>query len=135
MAVRAPGDTPDGTGYDPASGQPPDDSTGNVWRDYLDLPGEFGPGGFHLNPRLTGPASGPAQGTSLTTPTNAVGMGPRIDPATGQPEMLTGPGSISETNQKTLGQMNPFGFVGRGNPYWRGAIAAGGILQPDSNRQ
>jgi hypothetical protein len=42
--------------------------------------------------------------------------------------MLTGPGSIVDRN--TRGAFNPFGFVGRGNPYWRGAIAAGGALQP-----
>jgi hypothetical protein len=73
-------------------------------------------------------------GTSLTsTPpdTGASGPGfgvPHVDPATGQPEMLTGPGSIVDRN--TRGAFNPFGFVGRGNPYWRGAIAAGGALTP-----
>ena len=135
MAVRAPGD------YDPNTGWPPDDSTGVRWQDDVTLPGQFqgggagfGPGGFQGNPKLTAPASGPPPGISLSNggasaapPTNAVGMSPHIDPATGQPEMLTGPGGLVE---KTRGSMNPFGFIGRGNPYWRGAIAAGGILSP-----
>ena len=60
-------------------------------------------------------------------PTNAAGMSPHIDPTTGQPEMLTGPGGLVE---KTRGALNPFGFLGGGNPYWRGAIAAGGVLSP-----
>lgn len=134
MAVRAPGD------YDPNTGWPPDDSTGVRWQDDVTLPGQFqgggagfGPGGFQGNPKLTGPASGPPPGISLSNggasaaPTNAVGMSPHIDPTTGQPEMLTGPGGLVE---KTRGSMNPFGFIGRGNPYWRGVIAAGGVLTP-----
>ena len=87
----------------------------------------YGLGGFFGNPSLTAPATGASPGTSLMTPTNAAGMGPHIDPTTGQPEMLTGPGGIAE---KTRGQLNPFGFLGGGNPYWRGAIAAGGVLTP-----
>ena len=75
MAVFAPGDTPDGTGYDPNSGWPPDDSTRNVWDNDVDLRGyQFGRGGFHLNPRLIGPASGPAPGVSLSA--NPHGDGP-----------------------------------------------------------
>ena len=118
-------------GYDPDTGWPPDDSTGVNWDPDTDIPGQFGRGGFRTAPRLTGPASGPPPGVSLSgpggTPTNAAGMSPHIDPTTGQPEMLTGPGGVVE---KTRGAMNPFGFLGGGNPYWRGAIAAGGILQP-----
>ena len=134
MAVRAPGD------YDPNTGWPPDDSTGVQWQNDVNLPGQFkgggagfGPGGFQSNPRLTANPAGPPPGMSLPTntagsaPTNAAGMTPHIDPTTGQPEMLTGPGGLVE---KTRGSMNPFGFIGRGNPYWRGAIAAGGVLTP-----
>lgn len=162
MAVRAPGD------FDPATGWPPDDSTGIDWQNDVEIPGQFkgggagfGPGGFRGSPKLTAPASGPAQGLSLSNdggggtfdprsssafrgprwggnpppgfdmnsaaPTNAAGMGPHVNPATGQPEMLTGPGGLVE---KTRGAMNPFGFIGGGNPYWRGALAAGGVLTP-----
>ena len=157
MAVKAPGD------YDPNTGWPPDDSTGVNWQNDVDLPGQFGPGGFRASPKLTAPASGPPPGMSLPTddgggtfnprggsafrgprwggnpppgfnmndgaaaPTNAAGMGPHIDPTTGQPEMLTGPGGIAE---KTAGGFNPLSLLGGGNPYWRGAIAAGGVLTP-----
>ena len=121
MAVKAPGD------YDPNTGWPPDDSTGVNWQNDVDLPGQFGPGGFRASPKLTAPASGPPPGVSLPTPTNAAGMGPHIDPTTGQPEMLTGPGGIAE---KTAGGFNPLSLLGGGNPYWRGAIAAGGVLTP-----
>ena len=131
MAVRPIG------GYDPNTGWPPDDSTGLPWQSDTALPGQFqgggagfGPGGFQGSPKLTAPASGPPPGTSLSiggAPTNAAGMSPHIDPTTGQPEMLTGPGGLVE---KTRGALNPFGFLGGGNPYWRGAIAAGGVLSP-----
>lgn len=125
MAVKAPGD------YDPNTGWPPDDSTDLPWQNNVDLPGQFGPGGFRASPKLTAPASGPPPGMSLPTtqaaPTNAAGMGPHIDPTTGQPEMLTGPGGIAE---KTAGGFNPLSLLGGGNPYWRGAIAAGGVLTP-----
>jgi hypothetical protein len=125
LAVRAPGD------YDPNTGWPPDDSTGVNWQNDVDLPGQFGPGGFRASPKLTAPVSGPPPGMSLPTtqaaPTNAAGMGPHIDPTTGQPEMLTGPGGIAE---KTAGGFNPLSLLGGGNPYWRGAIAAGGVLTP-----
>ena len=120
-------------GYDSDSGQPPDDSTDIPWQRNVRLPGQYGRGGF-FNPdvpggggALTGPAGSPPIGTSLATPTNTAGMGPHIDPVTGQPEMLTGPGGIVE---KTRGAMNPFGFLGGGNPYWRAAIAAGGVMTP-----
>ena len=138
MAVRAPGD------YDPNTGWPPDDSTGVQWDPETELPGQFkgggagfGPGGFQGSPKLTAPAVGPPPGLSLSNGGGGGAPAPggwrnpftslHIDPATGQPEMLTGPGGIAE---KTRGSMNPFGFVGRGNPYWRGAIAAGGVLTP-----
>ena len=118
-------------GYDPNTGWPPDDSTGVNWDSDVDIPGQFGRGGFYGAPRLTAPASGPPPGVSLSgpggTPTNAAGMSPHIDPTTGQPEMLTGPGGVVE---KTRGALNPFGFLGGSNPYWRGAIAAGGVLTP-----
>ena len=118
-------------GYDPNTGWPPDDSTGVNWDPDVDIPGQFGKGGFYGAPRLTAPASGPPPGVSLSgpggTPTNAAGMSPHIDPATGQPEMLTGPGGVVE---KTRGALNPFGFLGGSNPYWRGAITAGGVLSP-----
>ncbi len=129
-----------GSGWDPNSGWAPDDSTGVQWDPDVDIPGQFqgggagfGPGGFQGSPKLTAPAAGPPPGMSLSAnpggsaPTNAAGMSPHIDPTTGQPEMLTGPGGLVE---KTRGSMNPFGFIGRGNPYWRGAIAAGGVLSP-----
>jgi hypothetical protein len=157
VAVRAPGD------YDPNTGWPPDDSTGVDWQNDVELPGQFGPGGFRASPKLTAPASGPPPGLSLPTdngggtfdprggsafrgprwgggpppgfnmndgaaaPTNAAGMGPHIDPTTGQPEMLTGPGGIAE---KTAGGFNPLSLLGGGNPYWRGAIAGAGVMAP-----
>ena len=124
------------------------------WGD-TDLPGNFGPGGFQGSPRLTAPAAGPPPGISLSNggggppaaggptvvpPANStipsgkqVGAwtnpftDAHINPATGQPEMLTGPGGIAE---KTAGGFNPLSLLGGGNPYWRGAIAAGGVLTP-----
>ena len=42
-----------------------------------------------------------------------------VDP--NQPRLLTGPGG---------GGFNPLSLLGGGNPYWRGAIAAGGVLTP-----
>ena len=142
-------------GYDPNTGWPPDDSTGVNWDPDTDIPGQFGRGGFRTAPRLTAPASGPPPGISLSGPGGAAApTGPdvvpptnstiptgkmpvprtgnpftdaHINPATGQPEMLTGPGGVVE---KTRGALNPFGFLGGSNPYWRGAIAAGGALTP-----
>ena len=117
MAVRAPGD------YDPNTGWPPDNSTGIQWQNDVALPGQFGPGGFRASPKLTAPASGPPPGMSLPTPTNGAGMSPHIDPTTGQPEMLTGPGGA--------GGFNPFSLLGAiPNPYWKGAIAGAGVLAP-----
>ena len=116
MVVRAPGDTP----------FPPDVSGAAPFQDDVELPwwqggGKgFGPGGFFGSPKITPNASGPAQGLSL-------GGSAHVDPTTGKPEMLTGPGGLVE---KTRGSINPFGFIGGGNPYWRGAIAAGGVLTP-----
>ncbi len=132
MAVRAPGEP----GYVPPEGFPPDVSGAPPFRDDVDLPwweggGKgfgFGPGGFPNSAKLTAPASGPAQGLSLSTagggatpaqggpsifpPTNStipsgkqVGAwtnpftDAHINPATGQPEMLTGPGGLVEKNQ------------------------------------
>ena len=104
-------------GYDPNTGWPPDDSTGVNWDPDVDIPGQFGKGGFYGAPRLTAPASGPPPGVSLSgpggTPTNAAGMGPRIDPTTGQPEMLTGPGSITD-RQFTSKFNNPMSWLTMG---------------------
>jgi hypothetical protein len=91
----------------------------------VDIPGQYGPGGFYKPdgvPSLVGSAAG-QQGTSIST----IPKGAYINPSTGQPEMLTGPGGLVE---KTRGQMNPLGFAGRGNPYWRGAIAGAGVIAP-----
>ena len=52
--------------------------------------------------------------------------GAHIDPTTGQPEMLTGPGGIVE---KARAGFNPLSIL-TGNPFWRGAIAAGGVMTP-----
>ena len=109
----------------PASGSPPGVSLA-------------GPNG---NGALVG-ATGPQPPTVAPQPVNrgasgpgfGVGGGwrnpftsPHVDPTTGQPEMLNGPGGLVA---KSRGALNPFGFIGGGNPYWRGAIAAGGILSP-----
>ena len=75
--------------------------------------GGFGLGGFFGNPSLTAPATGAPPGTSLMTPTNAAGMGPHIDPTTGQPEMLTGPGSITD-RQFTSKFNNPMSWLTMG---------------------
>ena len=74
--------------------------------------GGFGLGGFFGNPSLTAPATGAPPGTSLMTPTNAAGMGPHIDPTTGQPEMLTGPGSITDRNVSKFN--NPMSWLTMG---------------------
>ena len=137
-------------GYDPNSGWPPDDSTGQGWGDDIDLPGRFGRGGFApQGGSLTGPASGSPPGVSLAGPNGngalvgatgpqpptvapqpvnrgasgpgfGVGGGwrnpftsPHVDPTTGQPEMLNGPGGLVA---KSRGALNPFGFIGGGNP-------------------
>ena len=65
MATR-----PLGTGFDPASGWPADDSTTFPYEPEVDLTGygRFGPGGFAPNPKLTGPVSGPPPGISLSGP-------------------------------------------------------------------
>ena len=86
----------------------PDDSGDGPpwWR------GGFGLGGFFGNPSLTAPATGAPPGTSLMTPTNAAGMGPHIDPTTGQPEMLTGPGSITDRNVSKFN--NPMSWLTMG---------------------
>ena len=79
MATR-----PLGTGYDPNSGYPPDDSTSIPWDSDVDLSGygNFGPGGFAPNPRLTGPATGAPPGVSLSGPGGhaAAAAGPDIFP-------------------------------------------------------
>ena len=65
--------------------------------------------------------------TGGTATENAAGMGPHIDPTTGKPEMLTGPGGIAE---KTAG-FNPFSLLGAiPNPYWKAAIAGAGAIAP-----
>ena len=95
MGVR-----PFGSGYDPNSGWPPDDSTGIPWDNNVDLSGQFGPGGFAPNPKLTGPATGPPPGVSLSGPGgNAGGLNDSLTarPATpadaaamGGPQMTNG---------------------------------------------
>ena len=52
-----------------------------------------------------------------------------VDPTTGQRRDASPriPGGIAE---KTAGGFNPLSLLGGGNPYWRGAIAAGGVLTP-----
>ena len=154
-----------------------DDSVEDApWQNNVDLPGQFGPGGFRASPKLTAPASGPPPGLSLPgdggggtfdsrggsafrgprwggNPPPGFNMGDtvvppanstipsgkqvgawtnpftdaHINPATGQPEMLTGPGGIAE---KTAGGFNPLSLLGGGNPYWRGAIAGAGVMAP-----
>ena len=80
MAVRAPGD------YDPSTGWPPDDSTDINWDSDVDIPGQFGRGGFRTAPRLTAPASGPTPGISLSGPGGAAATGsPDVVPPTSQP--------------------------------------------------
>ena len=119
MAVRAPGD------YDPNTGWPPDDSTGVNWQNDVDLPGQFGPGGFRASPKLTAPASGPPPGMSLAAP------GSNWDPRNW---FKADPNATFEAG-KPMGEIAAGGAVpsilgGGGNPYWRGAIAAGGVLTP-----
>ena len=89
---------------------------------------------FPRRRRRSGSSSGPPINRGASGPGFGFGSGwqnpftaPHVDPTTGQPEMLTGPGGLVE---KTRGGMNPFGFIGGGNPYWRGAIAGAGALAP-----
>jgi hypothetical protein len=119
VAVKAPGD------YDPNTGWPPDDSTGVNWQNDVDLPGKFGPGGFQGSPKLTAPASGPPPGMSLAAP------GSNWDPRNW---FKADPTATFEAG-KPMGQIAAGGAVpsilgGGGNPYWRGVIAAGGVLTP-----
>ena len=73
-------------GYDPNTGWPPDDSTGVNWDPDTDIPGQFGRGGFRTAPRLTGPASGPPPGVSLSGPGGAAAPnGPDVVPPTNTP--------------------------------------------------
>ena len=73
-------------GYDPNTGWPPDDSTGVNWDPDTDIPGQFGRGGFRGAPRLTGPASGPPPGISLSGPGGAAAPnGPDVVPPTNTP--------------------------------------------------
>ena len=123
MAVRAPGDFP------------PDESGAPPFQDNVDLPwwqggGQgFGPGGFQGNPRLTGPASGPAQGLSLSTDTSGVDGGtfngatwknPRnwIGPKWGGGPPPTGGGGAPAIQDPPVsrGASGP-GFAGWRNPF------------------
>ena len=73
-------------GYDPNTGWPPDDSTGVNWDPDTDIPGQFGRGGFRGAPRLTGPATGPPPGVSLSGPSGAAAPnGPDVVPPTNTP--------------------------------------------------
>ena len=77
-------------GYDPNTGWPPDDSTGVNWDPDTDIPGQFGRGGFRTAPRLTGPATGPPPGVSLSQGDPRLGYsvgqnGPDVVPPTNTP--------------------------------------------------
>lgn len=85
MATR-----PLGTGYDPNSGWPADDSTNVGWYD-TDLYGNFGPGGFAPNPKLTRPVTGPSQGLSLSGPADGGTFDPRTSSAFRSPRWGGGP--------------------------------------------
>jgi hypothetical protein len=112
-----------GTGYDPNSGWPVDDSTGIPWDSEADLYGRFGPGGFTPNPKLTGPVTGPSQGLSLSgpsvsdsltarpaTPADAAAMGgpqmtssqPNLRPGM-SPAVRTGPGPYTDVTPNADG--------------------------------
>ena len=90
-----------GSGWDPNSGWAPDDSTDVPWQSETDLPGQFqgggagfGPGGFQGSPRLTGPASGPPPGISLSA-----NPGGGSAPATGGPGIFPPTNSTIPTNK------------------------------------
>jgi hypothetical protein len=89
MATR-----PLGTGYDPNSGWPPDDSTNVGWYD-TDLYGNFGPGGFAPNPKMTGPVTGTPPGLSLSGPG---GNGAAINP-----DQVIPPENSTIPNMKSVG--------------------------------
>ena len=138
MAVRAPGDS----GYDPNTGWPSDDSTDINWDSDVDIPGQFGRGGFRFNPRLTAPASGPPPGISLSGPGGAAATGgPDVVPPTSQPlrsgvspTVRTGPGPYTDATTpqggggglfSRLSSFLPSIFGGAG-PAIVPALAAGG---------
>ena len=90
-------------GYDPNTGWPPDDSTGVNWDPDVDIPGQFGRGGFYGAPRLTAPASGPPPGVSLSGPGGARSHWSDVVPPTSQPlrsgvspTVRTGPGPYTD---------------------------------------
>ena len=92
MATR-----PLGTGYDPNSGWPPDDSTNVPWDSDVDLSGygRFGGGGFTPNPKLTGPVTGTPPGLSLSGPG---GNGAAINP-----DQVIPPENSTIPNMKSVG--------------------------------
>ena len=123
MATR-----PLGTGYDPNSGWPPDDSTNVPWDSDVDLSGygRFGGGGFTPNPKLTGPVTG-NYGTSLTarpaTPADAAAMrGPQM--TSGQPNLRPGMSPVVRngpgpyTDASLLGRVRGWlpGILGAASP-------------------
>jgi hypothetical protein len=85
----------------------------------VELPGQFGKGGFTVNPRITAPATGSPPGTSLST----VPKGAYVNPATGQLELLPGGASSG---------FNPLNFLNALPlpPIARGAIAGAGVMAP-----
>lgn len=144
MATR-----PLGTGYDPNSGWPTDDSTGNSWDSDVDLTGygNFGPGGFAPNPKLTGPATGTPPGLSLSgpggnadsltarpaTPADAAAMrGPQMSSGPQNlrpgmsPAIRNGPGPY--TDASILGRVRGWlpGILGAASPAAVPAITAAG---------
>jgi hypothetical protein len=92
MGVR-----PFGTGYDPNSGWEADDSTNSYWSPETDLSGygQFGPGGFAPNPKLTGPVTGTPLGLSLSGPG---GNGAAINP-----DQVIPPENSTIPNMKSVG--------------------------------
>ena len=97
----------------------------------VEIPGVYGPGGFVNNSTLTGPATGPPPGTSLTTtPTNAVGSG-NWDPRNwfkADPTATFEAGKPME--QIAAGGAVPSLLTGAGSPYWRALIAGAGATAP-----
>ena len=53
-----------------------------------------------------------------------------INPQTGQPEYVGGPGATIGPGSGAGGGFNPLSLLAGGNPYARAAIAAGGVMAP-----
>ena len=146
---------PLGTGYDPNSGWPADDSTSIPWDSDVDLSGQFGPGGFAPNPKLTGPATGPPPGVSLSGPGGVGGnptpnidanlsarpapasgpqfSGPQNPPLRNPPAVRTGPGPYTDVTPNAAApgiwdRLKGFipGILAGAGPAAVPALAAGG---------